>query len=231
MIIPPKLDFDHLPVPQAFNDPEVKKQMVAVKYRREQTETRLAGINQVPIKGLGEFGVDRGLAVEVYAGTGGLTKVYKENGFNVITNDINKDSPALHHFDAIKFVQYIMKWSRDCDHKIDLIDFDAYGCPAYAIQEFFKDATRHAPFVLCFSDGFALWMKRYGKKKPEIIEKHYLLKPGSVDTTGIWNHHHQLIDQFMTELGMRSKLVPTRIKTMQTKHKNYVLGAYKFENY
>src|ERR1700722_4308422 len=96
---------------------EVKKDMVAVRYRTEQNETRLAGIAACKLAGLNNR------VVECYAGSGGLTEVYKQNFKEVINNDLNPDSVAKYNYKAIDFIKKIVTGL----DKIDMIDFDCYG--------------------------------------------------------------------------------------------------------
>ena len=192
---------------------DVKKNMIAVRYRAEQNATRLAGI---------ESCAEKNLAVECFAGSGGLTDVYKQYFKEVINNDLNPDSVAMHNMKALDFVkQVVSKISR----KIDMIDFDCYGSPAFEIQEFFKDAKRHAPFVLALSDGFGMYLK-YSKKEPPIRSR-YLIE-GPLDTHKIWLRHAGLIDNLMSVLAKENGLECSRICSVQTKSKNYVLAAYVF---
>lgn len=197
---------------------EVKSQMVAVRYRTEQNETRQTGIAACKFAGLGS------LAVECYAGNGGLTDVYKQNFKEVINNDLNPESVAIHNFKAIDFIKQIVS---KLDKKIDMIDFDCYGSPAFEIQEFFKDAKRHAPFVLALSDGFGMNLK-YSKKEPPIRSR-YLIE-GPLDTHRIWDRHAGLIDNLLMELSTQNDLTATRLCSVQTKSKNYVLAAYVVNN-
>ena len=133
---------------------DIKKDMVAVRYRAEQNETRMAGISAAKFKGI------TGRVVECYAGSGGLTSLYQQYFTEVVNNDLNPNSVAQYNFKAIDFVKNIVSKL----DKIDMIDFDCYGSPAFEIQEFFKDAKRHAPFVLALSDGFGMNLK-YSKKE------------------------------------------------------------------
>lgn len=197
---------------------DVKKEMVAVRYRAEQNETRLAGIAACKFAGL------KSLAVECYAGSGGLTEIYKQNFDEVINNDLNPESVAIHNYKAIDFIKEIVS---KIDKKIDMIDFDCYGCPAYEIQEFFKDAKRHAPFVVALSDGFGMNMK-YSKKE-EPIRKRYLIE-GPLETHRIWDRHASLVDNLIEKLSDQQEIKSTRLCSMQTKSKNYILAAYVIQN-
>lgn len=197
------------------NYADIKKDMVAVRYRKEQNETRETGIAACKFAGL------NGLAVECYAGSGGLTDVYKQHFKEVINNDLNPESVAIHNYKAIDFIKQIVS---KIETKIDMIDFDCYGCPAYEIQEFFKDAKRHAPFVLALSDGFGMNMK-YSKKEAPIRDR-YLLYGGPLDTTRIWDRHADLVDHLLVMLSTHHGLTATKLCSVQTKSKNYVLAAY-----
>lgn len=193
---------------------DIKKDMVAVRYRKEQNDTRLTGIAACKFAGL------NGLAIECYAGSGGLTDVYKQHFKAVVNNDLNPESVAIHNYKAIDFIKQIVS---KIETKIDMIDFDCYGCPAYEIQEFFKDAQRHAPFVLALSDGFGMNMK-YSKKE-EPIRARYLLE-GPLITERIWDRHADLIDNLLDKLASQNDLTSTKLCSVQTKSKNYVLAAY-----
>lgn len=199
--------------PTKHNDPEVKKQSIAVKYRAEQEYTALEAIKASP---------NRLCAVELYAGTGGLTAIYEYAGFNVITNDKNMFVMTRYHFDAKKFINIVLSTV----DKIDLIDFDCYGCPALEIQEYFKvRGSKDTPFVLRFSDGLGLWMKR--SKNEEVIRKRYLIE-GPIVMERVWDRHADMIDYFMKKIAGQYGMTAEKIRSVITKHKNYCLGAYKF---
>jgi hypothetical protein len=199
---------------KAIDYSDIKKDMVAVRYRTEQNATRLTGIATCIFAGL------NGLAIECYAGSGGLTEVYKQHFKEVINNDLNPESVAIHNYKAIDFVKEVVA---KLDKKIDMIDFDCYGSPAFEIQEFFKDAKRHAPFVVALSDGFGLNLKFSKKEIP--IRSRYLLE-GSIDTNQIWLRHDSLIDNLISTLSKSQGLTAIRLCSVQTKSKNYVLAAY-----
>jgi hypothetical protein len=201
-------------IPTKFNDPAVKTQMVAVKYRAEQELTAMKAIEACP---------EQSYAVELYAGTGGLTSIYQQYFPNILTNDLNKDAETDYHMKAMDLIKEVIK---DIPRKIDLIDFDCYGCPALEIQEYFKvRGGKDAPFVLRFSDGLGLWMKR--NKKQGVIQKRYLID-GDIDMTKIWLEHPLLIDDFMHRIAELYGMRAEKIVSVVTKFKNYTLGAYKF---
>ena len=192
---------------------DIKKDMVAVRYRAEQNETRMAGISAAKFKGI------TGLAVECYAGSGGLTSLYQQYFTEVVNNDLNPNSVAQYNFKAIDFVKNIVSKL----DKIDMIDFDCYGSPAFEIQEFFKDAKRHAPFVLALSDGFGMNLKYSKKEIP--IRSRYLIE-GELDTHKIWLRHGDLIDNLLDTLSKSVGLQSDKLCSVQTKSKNYILAAY-----
>ena len=198
----------------AMDYTDIKKDMVAVRYRAEQNETRLAGIAACVMAD------KNNLAVECYAGSGGLTEIYNQWFKQVINNDLNPASVAIHNYKAIDFIKEIVA---KLDQKIDMIDFDCYGSPAFEIQEFFKDAKRHAPFVLALSDGFGMNLKYSKKELP--IRSRYLIE-GPLDTHKIWLRHGDLIDNLLEVLSKKIGLKSTRICSVQTKSKNYILAAY-----
>lgn len=201
--------------PTSYNSPEIKEKMVAVKYRAEQELTAKAAIQACPT---------RVYAIELYAGTGGLTSLYKQYFKKVETNDINTKAKTDWHLPAMKFIDQVLS----VRGQIDLVDFDCYGCPALEIQEFFKKGNPQfvsCPFVLRFSDGLGLWMKR--NKNSEVIRKRYLIE-GDIDMTKIWLRHPELIDMFLKKLGAQYGLKVEKLISIQTKYKNYTLGAYRF---
>ena len=194
-----------------FDYSQDKAKMVATRYRKEQNETRLAGI---------EACKDKNLVVECYAGGGGLTEVYKQYFQEIVNNDINPQSPAQHHMKAMDFIQEVV---HDLEQKISMVDLDCYGSPAFEIQEFFKCARYHAPFVLTLSDGFGVWLKRSKKEKP--IRSRYLID-GTIDYHRIWERHIDLVDNLIKVLCEDARLSWERIAYVQTKSKNYVLATY-----
>lgn len=201
-----------------FDDPIVKKEMIAVRYRVEQELTANEAIKNCN---------QTNLVLELYAGTGGLTNLYSKYFKNIITNDLNKDSDAKHHYSAMKFLENINEILPSLT-KIDLIDFDCYGCPALEIQKYFeKRGKLDVPFVLRFSDGLGLFLKR--NKNENVIRKRYLIE-GVIPMERVWLRHPQLIDYFMQTMASRYGMKATKIISVQTKFKNYTLGAYKFTN-
>ena len=199
-----------------FDYSKDKENMVAERYRKEQTFTREEGIKKCRRKKL---------AVECYAGQGTLTAIYKSQFDTVIDNDINIKSPALHHMSAMLFIEEVVHELHKKE-KLDLIDLDCYGSPAYEIQHFFKCAKYHTPFVLCLSDGLGMWLKR--TKNEQSLRRRYLI-PNSVpiDWQKIWERHPQLIDAFIKQLCDNHGLKGYLICSKQTKNKNYVLASYK----
>lgn len=208
-------------IPTNWSDPRVKAESVAVKYRKEQELTCSEAILACPT---------RNLAVELYAGTGGLTKIYADNFDTIITNDLNPNSIATYKLTAMRFIEIVLP---AIIQKIDLVDFDCYGSPCEEIKEYFKVRKNYdAPFVMRFSDGKGLWMKRFMKRNEqgkEYIRKCYLIE-GEVVLEKIWDRHDQLIDFFLKTLASRYGMKAEKIITVQTKFKSYILGAYKFVN-
>lgn len=201
--------------PTKFNDPEVKKQMTATKYRKEQEQTAIEAIINCPT---------RNIAVELYAGTGGLTREYKKSFKIIYTNDLNKNADTNYHMKAIDFIRNHLVVLSD---KIDLIDFDCYGCPAMEIQEYFKvRGNQDAPFTLRFSDGLGLYLKR--NKNEKTVRDRYLIE-GPLDMTKIWLRHPDLIDYFLKKIAGMYGMEAIKLISVQTKFKNYVLGAYHFK--
>lgn len=202
-------------IPTKWDDKEVKKQSIALKYRLEQEHTSAEAILACPTKAY---------AVELYAGTGGLTKIYKKFFVSVITNDANKNVDTMYHEKAMWLIKSLL--ARTKHRKIDLIDFDCYGCPALEIQEYFKvRGDIDAPLVLRFSDGLGLYMKR--NKKEDVVRKRYLIE-GPIVMDKIWKRHPELIDYFFKKIAGMYGMKAEKICSMQTKYLNYTLGAYRF---
>ena len=197
-----------------FDYSKDKENMVAERYRKEQTFTREEGIKHCDSKHL---------AVECYAGQGILSAVYQSQFDQLINNDINIKSPAKYHMTALDFIEEVV-FEFDSTEKIDVIDFDCYGSPAYEIQKFFTVAKYHTPFVLCLSDGLGQWLKR--TRNEAALRKRYLIID-TIDWNRIWDRHEILIDNFIKTLCDQYGLQGYKICSVQTKNKNYVLASYK----
>lgn len=195
---------------------EAKKNMVAERYRPEQDLTR-----GIAAKKCVELGITN-RAVELYSGLGGETRIYKPIFKEVITNDLNKEAPSMYHMDAEKFVREVVV---DLD-KIDLIDFDAYGCPSEAIKLFFSlRGGKDAPIVVTVSDGLGVWMKR--KRDPERIRQRYLLGKTAFDERHPWREHMSFLTIMM---GMIAQMYNMRMfELANVQAGNYVLGTWLFE--
>lgn len=205
----------------SFDSPEVKAMMLATRYRREQESTAIAAIKACP---------NKARSLELYAGTGGLTEIYRTYFTNVLTNDINKEAKTDTHLSALDFIERYLP-SEVYSEKLDLIDFDCYGSPCKEIQKYFDiRGNFDAPFVLRFSDGKGLWMKRFMPRNEtgkEEIRKAYLIE-NEVVLDKIWRRHPELIDYFMHKLAGKHGMVAKRICMVQTKYLTYTLGAYLF---
>lgn len=165
------------------------------------------------------------IALELYSGSGGLTKIYEQNFKSVITNDINENSVAQYKMPALNFIRQILS---KIDYKIDLVDFDCYGSPNAEIKEFFElRKDKDMPLVLTLSDGLGLWMKR--TKKIELIRQKYLLTNDfKFDEGHPWRDHQIILDEFMLNIAAKYGLRVQKIISVQTKFKNYTLGSWKF---
>lgn len=199
---------------------EVKDEMIAQRYRIQEDEIRESAINNCDKKGI---------VLELYAGIGGNTELYRLADFKtIITNDINPKSIATHIMPAMKFIKTL---APIIPEKIDLIDFDCYGCPSEEIKAFFEERDlQDCPLVLVVADGLGLWMKR-AKKDDRIarIRKRYLL-PDSFhfNEEYPWRSHIVIENQFMYMLAKKYEMNCQPIKVMQMPFKNYVIGAYQF---
>lgn len=188
--------------------------MIADRYRVQQDFIRGEGIKRCETKNL---------AVETHAGVGNLTKLYKANFFEVLTNDINPKSEAVNNMKAIDFIYQILP---GFGSKIDFIDVDAYGSPSEEVKALFEHGIigSNVPVVLCISDGLGLWMKR-SKKVERIIER-YLLDDFELDRRYPWRQHEDIWLHFMNKLCLERGLRFEIIQMMQTKGKNYVLASF-----
>lgn len=198
-----------------FDDPQVKKEMIAERYRKEQELTRQVAIDNSEYKNT---------VLELYSGTGGLTKLYKSYFNEVITNDINKNSEAVNNLSAMEFINRILPNS---GHKFDIVDFDCYGSPAEEIKKFFEIRERKdCPLIVTLSDGLGLWMKR--TRRTDLLKKRYLLDDFAFDERHPWRKHIDLIDHMMQKIAEKYDMQVTKLIAVQTKHMNYVLGTWKF---
>jgi hypothetical protein len=204
-------------IPTKWNDKAVKDLSIAQKYRSEQDLTANEAVKHC----------EHNLAIELYAGTGGLTKLYKSYFNEVITNDLNEKVETDWHYPAKLFIQKVLSKVLQ-GRKLDLIDFDCYGCPAKEIQEYFNIRKNlDVPFVLRFSDGLGLYLKR--NKGEKVIRDRYLIE-GDIVIDRIWRRHHELIDYFLKKIANQYGMKAEKIISVQTKFKNYVLGSYRFIN-
>lgn len=196
----------------------IHKSMIADRYRKEQDFVRGEGIKNCK---------EKNLAIETNAGVGNLTKLYEANFKKVITNDINPNSIATYNMDSLDFVRDIVNNLLD---KVDLIDFDFYGCPAEAVKEYFLRIKNDVPVIICISDGLGLWMKmrRDLKRIKErfLLDEDWKFKGGQFDERHPWQQHIYLWDNLFTKLSKQHRLKVEPIKVLQTKGKNYVLGSY-----
>lgn len=194
------------------------KPMLAVRYRVEQELTRNEAIKKCQ---------NKDLAIEVYSGSGGLTKIYKSHFKEIISNDLEKDSPADYHMDAMKFIEEIVS---KIDKKIDLIDFDCYGSPAFVIRKFFElTKDKHFPIVVTLSDGLGIWLKR-NSNMPKLKERYLLHEQFVFDERHPWREHDKLIDEMFQVIASQYNAKAEKIITVQTKGKNYILGSWLLTN-
>ena len=198
---------------------EVKDEMIAVRYRNQENEVRHHAINACE---------NKGVVLELYAGVGGNTETYKKEFKRVITNDINPKSIASHIMPAMKFIKTL---SPIIGSKIDLVDFDCYGCPSEEIKAFFEERdSQDAPLVVVLADGLGLWMKRAQKDtRTARIRRRYLLPDTFIfDEEHPWRDHVEIENKFMDVLATRNGMHAIPLRVIHTKFKNYVIGAYLF---
>ena len=96
------------------------------------------------------------------------------------------------------------------------------------IAEFFKvRKNKDVPLVLRFSDGLGLFLKR--NRNEDVVRKRYLIE-GPIVMDKIWLRSPELIDYFMKKVAGMYGMRAQKICAVQTKYRNYVLGAYYFTN-
>lgn len=198
---------------------EVHEKMVATRYRLQEDETRLAAIAACPKKDT---------VLELYSGVGGTTRLYKEAFDKIVTNDINPSSIATHKMSALKFIRTLLPIMAD---KIDLVDFDCYGSPSEEIKAFFEERdSQDVPIVVAFADGLGLWLKRCKKdERTARVRRRYLLPSDfQFDESHPWREHDRIIEEFMKQIAKKYGMKCKKISTIQTPHKNYVIGSYLF---
>jgi len=195
---------------------KIKRRMVAEKYRREIELSREMGISNC---------TNTDTVLELFAGTGGLTKIYRGRFNEVITSDINKMSIAEYKLPALTFINTVLPSTK---RKIDMVDFDCYGCPTETIKRFFEvRKNRDAPFVLTLSDGLGLWMKMT-RKLDRIRERYLLTEDFKFDERHPWREHPRIITEFLTNLGRQYSMNVRVLFVTQLKFKNYTVGSWKF---
>lgn len=204
---------------------EIYDSMLAERYRFEQDSSRGKAIEV--LRKL----VHLNVAIEANTGLGNLTKLYREHFGQVITNDLNRKSIAHNHMDSLKFAKQLVA---EFPQKIDLIDFDAYRCPAEEVTEIFKRLHKDVPVVVCISDGLGLWMKRRNdveriaqRFKVTKDGEDYLLANGEhLDVRHPWRQHIELWHNLFSKLCVQYSLDFEPIEVFQTRGKNYVIGSY-----
>jgi len=106
--------------------------------------------------------IERGKAIELFAGQGSLTSWYKRSFESVISNDkqVFEGISHTHNLSARVFIK--KELSKHLD--FDFIDFDDEGSPAKEIQDFFEIIKdKKEPFVLAITDGQGLNLKCHGR--------------------------------------------------------------------
>jgi hypothetical protein len=99
----------------------------------------------------------RKCVVELFAGSGILTKIYNDIFKQVITNDKNVKE-CKYNLAAIDFIKTEIN-----KYEIDCIDFDDEGMPQKELQEFFKIYNFKKPLLLFITDGGIINAKIKGK--------------------------------------------------------------------
>ena len=152
-------------------------------------------------------------AVELFAGTGGLTSIYERHFEQVITNDINPE--------AMYFIDQVIPILG----KIDLVDFDCYGCPAYEVHKFF-DLVEHkmCPIVIGISDGMGQRLKRI--RDEDGIIRRYLVEPDQFDLRYSWRVHPRLLDNLMKVTAEKHRMQCKTVSIFQSTNMNASFGVW-----
>ena len=161
---------------------------------------------------------DMNICLELYAGNGGMSKLY--DGFKkIITVDKDKMSTAEYKMPALEFIEKELPKIK----KVGLVDFDAYGGPQFEIQAFFKEAAkRSAPFTMAITDGLGLGMKRSDRG----IRERFLVDGKDVKMRIAWKGHRKMTYLFITRLAEKYGLKAEPLVILQGKGKNFVFSSW-----
>ena len=178
------------------------------RFYDERVHVRLLSINSLNSKGL---------ALDLMAGDGSMSNLYRPIFSKVITVDSDKRAPVDYNMKAEDFLKAFLPTIG----KTDLVDIDAYGNPNSIIEDFFKYAPEGSPpFALVYGDGSGLamkrnpriyWAKKYLYEYPPLPVHRYL--------TAMSEHFIQAISK---SRGWVAE--PLYLKLMP--RKNYLIGAF-----
>ena len=100
------------------------------------------------------------LVLELMAGLGAMTEIYREAGFRRIVR-VDSDS-SWDDLDVVKTAVRFIREDLDRYLDVDLVDIDDEGCPGVEVQallERLAELGRSRPFTLVLTDGMALKLK------------------------------------------------------------------------
>lgn len=181
---------------------------------------RSTGIDAVP---------NKNLAIEIYSGKGVLTSLYTEKFNEVITNDIDKTLDAQYHMKADKFIKEVVFQQE----KIDLLDYDAWGCPSFELILFFENIKQHLPIVINYTDGLGMWLKRIKNEKTirkSLLDRYFISVDEELSLHRIWDIHPNLVERLFEGLARQYNVNYRRLFATQTPNKNYTLASYVIFN-
>jgi len=193
------------------------------RYRDERVKVREAAIKACK---------DKNVALELYSGNGDMSNIYSNSGFNlVVTVDKDKNSeaqfkiPAMNYLDRLE-IAIELGAEKDL-HKIDLVDFDAYGNPNLEVQRFFEIVKdKMAPIVVVITDGLGLKMKR--SRDMKLLRQRFLIsgEEAYIDYRYSWKFHPELTRFFMKTVAKKYKMTATELCLLQGKGKNFVFSSW-----
>lgn len=171
--------------------------------------------------------------LELYGAGGILGQLYKkefpEAKFVKVDyqKEVNKEiinDPNVEFFlmDNNKFVDKYLEQIEP----FDIVDFDAYGSPNYLIKKFFEKRNFKRDFIVNFTDGLGLYMKRNKNVK---YEERFLMREDEVpDLRHPWRHHLELSDTFLHRIGEQYQFNVKQLELLQGKSLNFTFGSYLF---
>jgi len=161
--------------------------------------------------------VKGGTVVEMFAGEGNLTKqVYadKMKADKIVAVDVDsralkkveekvKDKTEIETYPShnVKWAEQQLPYQDLRDVKV--VDFDAFGSPADAVQAFFDNYEVKRPMRVGLTDGSGLYIAQLGVADDEAKRREWIRKEFGVSYSGQWNREKQkqILDNFMERQG------------------------------